>query len=371
MNKFQFIILIILISCLTALVGCAGDSGFGSSGATGDTGSDTGSAGDSAVIIASMVQLEQDAMDGTVSDEEYITQLEQVYNAIDAEDGGTQNLADYLESTVIGKSIDFTYRKQVYHVHAISDSINNIKNSETYQMLEAFVTSVASNVLLPDPLGLFLDLAQPDNFCSIAAIQTRTHNLDANFSNQIDAVKAGELKNQLQYNPFHAERELLKAIGRTLPAWLTPVSEPCLRDCGTGSTSGQYSGNFAGTLTETGLGCVWKHAISGAISVEVSGSGTLANPYEGTFDVSGTVVTTLSTGSYCDPGGTGEIWVFSGSVDGSSGKLNSSGEGMIGAASISAMLWNATVSSTSITGSFIFDMGVDDSLTQTVTLTKE
>lgn len=371
MNKFQSIILTILISCLTVSAGCAGDSGSGSSDATGDTGSDSGNTGDSVVIIASMVQLEQNALDGTISDEEFIAQLEKVYMAIDAEDLATQNLANYLESNVVGQSIDFAYRERVYPAQAVSDSINNIKNTETYRMLEAFVTSVASNVLLPDPLGLFLDLAQPDIFFSITAVQTRTHILDANFSNQIDAVKAGELKNQLQYNPFQAERELLKATGRTVPAWLTPVSEPCFRNCGTGGANSQYSGNFSGSLTETGLGCVWKHAISGAVSVEVSGSGTLADPYEGTFDVSGTVVTTLSTGSECDPGGTGEIWVFSGSVDGSSGKLNGSGEGMIGSASISAMLWNATVSTTTITGSFIFDMGVDDSLTQTVTLTKE
>jgi len=52
-------------------------------------------------------------------------------------------------------------------------------------------------------------------------------------------------------------------------------------------TLGTFTGKFSGTTTESGVGCVWQHNVSGIGSATVSGCGTTADPYTVTFSFTG------------------------------------------------------------------------------------
>ncbi|MDA8141853.1 MAG: hypothetical protein M0036_24670 [Desulfobacteraceae bacterium] len=358
-------LLILVFALALGLAGCGGGGGGGSSGeSTTDVNSQ---------FVTQITALDQSALSGGLTDEQYLTSYEQILTNIDAESTGAQDLESYLETHVLGvplNSSSLSARSSVNRA-AISDTITRIRNSETYQMIEIFITSVASNLLLPDPASMLLDLAQPEVFTSIASVQVRTHIMDAQFSGQISADTAADLVGRIQRNPFEAESHLLAAKGETVPEWLPPFEGECLRDCGSPGDTAIYSGSFSGTMTESGGGCVWQHAVSGTIEVVVTGSGTLADPYEGTFDVSGSATISLVSGVGCDAGGNVSISVFNGSVSGTSGKLNASGSGTIGTSPFTAALSNADVSTSTVTGSFVFDGGVDNTINQSVTLSRQ
>lgn len=162
----------------------------------------------------------------------------------------------------------------------------------------------------------------------------------------------------------------MAAKGEAVPDWLESYNDVCMWDCIISGTE-IYSGPFSGIMTETGGGCTWRETVSGTVELVVTGSGTLADPYEGTFDVSGNIVIELQSGFPCDSGGTVSIDSFDGTVSGTSGKLNASGEGVAGTGTFSATISNAAVSTSTITGIFNFDFGVDNPINQTVTLTSQ
>ncbi len=356
-----------LIGGLVLFLGIAAcGGGGGGSGGSDDT------ADANARFAAEITALDQKAVNNEVTDDQFLAELEQLINTIESEPDGVQNLADYLETEVVGQDIALSLRSRESAVTrgALSDTLARIKNTQTYQMIETFVTTVASSLLLPDPVGMLLDLSQPEVFNAFAAVQVRTHIMDAEFSGEITADRAAGLLATNQYNPFDAQRDLLDATGREIPEWLQPYDNLCLRDCGTEGGTGIYSGSFYGTTSETASGCVWEHTVDATITVMVTGSGTLADPYTGTMEVSGEIVTDLSSGTECAEGGV-SFFDETGTVGGSSGKLDGTVTGTGGTGTLAAILSNASVSGSVISGTLTLNLDVDYPIVQTVTLIRE
>ena len=324
-------------------------------------------------VATSLATLDQRVRQGQISDEEFTIQLQQILAAVDSSPDGAKNLASYLNTAVVGGSgaIKHQSAARMKATKTVKERLAEIQASPTYQMLDTFITSVASNLLLSDPASLLLDLAKPEVFISLASIQVRTHVYDAAFSGQIDASTAADLAGKIGKNPFDAERDLLAAKGQAIPAWLEPANNVCLRDCIPAGSNGVYSSPVTGSVYETGGGCVWQDQLSGTVKVLVSGSGTLADPYAGDFDVSGTILVTLISGTNCQPGGPVPITDFLGAVSGTTGRLSASGGGTAGTGTFSATLSNASVSSSAITGDFSLDLGAYSPILQTITLSKQ
>jgi hypothetical protein len=218
---------------------------------------------------------------------------------------------------------------------------------------------------------MLLDFSQPEVFVSLSAVKARANIYEALINNEIDPVTAASLADQVRTNPFAANKGLLEAKSEPVPAWLETVGGVCLRDCPPVGGTGMYSGPFSGEMTETGLGCVWKHTLSGTVDVTVTGSGTLIDPYEGSFDVSGAISTVLVSGTDCDPGGGAPIEDFFGSVSGTSGKVEAEGDGFIGTASFVATFTNGTLSGSTLTGNFSLDLGMDQPISKSLILTRQ
>lgn len=355
-----FVVRWVLVVWVLVLVGCGGGGGSGSSDSS-----------PSPQVVTSLKALDDDANDGLLDEEAYLTLLEQILAMNDAQPGALETLADYLENEVAGAPLEVMPPANLAPRPVNwSDTLQKIKDSETYQMLEAFVTSVGSSLLLPEPVSTILDLGKPEVFVSLSSVLVRTHIYDSMASNQIDASQGSQFLGELQTNPYGAQRSLMTATGEDIPAWLA-AADGCFRDCGPQGGNGVYSGAFTGKMTETGEGCTWEHTLSGTVEMDVTGNGTLADPYDGSFDVSGNIVTVLKAGAYCDAGGGAPISYFYGTVTGDGGKMSASGYGDIGTAEFSAAILNATVSTNTISGTFYLDFSVDNPINQPITLTKQ
>lgn len=352
----------LLVPCVLPLVlgACGGGGGSSGSDEQGDDISDA---------VAALVALDAAARNGQMDAVEFVEALDQWAAAVDGVPGGPESLAEYLDSEVVGGS--FSSGARVLAPKTLQQAFADLKQTTAYQTVEAFVTTVASSLLLPDPVGMLLDFAQPEVFVSLASVKARANIYEALVNNEIDPVTAASLADRIRTNPFDANKGLLEAKSQPVPAWLETVGGVCLRDCPPVGGTGMYSGPFSGAMTETGLGCVWEHSLSGTVDVTVTGSGTLADPYEGTFDVSGTISTVLVSGTECDPGGGAPIEDFFGAVSGTSGKVEAEGDGFIGTAPFVATLANGTLSGSTLTGSFFLDLGMDNAISSSLTLTRQ
>lgn len=360
MKRTFWMIALIMASCLAVLISCGG-GGSGSSESSTDINSQTANA---------IVDLNEDDQNGLITQEQFLNDFELILAAVDAELDGPANFITYLETYVVGDILSAQMQPAKTHRAAtVAETIANIKNSTTFLMLETFVTSVASSLLLPDPVSNILDFAKPEVFTSMASGLVRVHTYDAIINGDIDVLTGNEIVGKIQNNPFDAERDLLAAKGETVPDWLESYNDVCMWDCITSGT-GIYSGPFSGIIYETWGGCTWRESVSGTVEVVVTGNGTLADPYEGTFDVSGNIVIELQSGVDCDPGGEVLIDSFDGTVSGTSGKLNASGEGVAGTGTFSANISGATVSTSAITGGIYLDFD-SNIINQTITLTKQ
>ena len=138
-------------------------------------------------------------------------------------------------------------------------------------------------------------------------------------------------------------------------------------------TLGTYTGTFSGKSTET-IDCArWKDNIYATITITVSGSGTLIDPYSGSMKIEGSVVVSLvycNCDPGCDPGGTVAL-SGTGTVSGSQGKVEASASGTVGAATFTASFTGGTFSGNTLTGTFTFSYdGQDAPIVKTITLTK-
>lgn len=255
----------------------------------------------SADYIDQLSTLESNVSNGTLSSDEFLTELDSLMTTIDGAAVGTDAFKTYLEDNITGYS--FTWNKGVAstrHSKAttgdISATITRIKNSQTYQMLEAFLSSVIFSGV-PSPAAEALQVADPTTFVTLSTVQVRTHISDALYSGQIDVLKAQELYDINNTNPYDAERQLLTAKGQSIPDWLQPASTACLRNCETsgGTFTGSFSkgGNFSRAFTETT--CTWNIVFTG--NVELILTDTSGTTVSGTAQVWGTESYTVVSGS--------------------------------------------------------------------------
>lgn len=167
-----------------------------------------------------------------------------------------------------------------------------------------------------------------------------------------------EQHEKLQSNP-----DVLQFVGRNLVRASSPTTPQ----------SGSYTGPFSGSSTET-IDCAqWRDDISATLTMNVSGNGTLIDPYRGSMNMEGLADISLaycSCNPGCDPGGSAEL-SGTGTVSGSQGKVESSGTGTVGSGAFTTSFTDGTFSGTTLTGTFTFTAeGLDAPIIKTVTLAK-
>lgn len=295
-RKNVALLLFLLIATVAVLLRFSCGSGGGGDSPAPSPDPDVTSAG----YIDQLTTLESNVSNDTISGDQFLTDLDSLFTTIDGATVGTSAFKTYLEENITGYS--FTWNKAVAGsttkatTDDIKTTIAKIKASQTYQMLEAFLSSVIFSGV-PSPAAEALQVADPTTFVTLSTVQVRTHINDALYSNQIDIVKAQELFDINNTNPYDAERQLLTATGQSIPAWLQPASTACLRNCETsgGTFTGSFSkgGNFSRAFIETT--CTWNIVFTGNIELVLdSGSSTTVS---GTAQVWGTEGITALSGS--------------------------------------------------------------------------
>jgi len=203
-------------------------------------------------FVQQLVNLDKSVTQGQISNDEFITAFSNILKNIDDTPNGTELVQTYLEEKVLGYS--FTHASRSTYIletrvtsSSIGDIINYIKNSKAYQMLEEFLKTTAFSLV--DKLSLN-QLLNADAALALSANQVRIHIYNAWFSGEIDGMKALELFEILNTNPFEALKQLLKATGKPIPSWLEPALSDCLRNCGLECAN--IAGNWSGTVQMVG-----------------------------------------------------------------------------------------------------------------------
>lgn len=134
-----------------------------------------------------------------------------------------------------------------------------------------------------------------------------------------------------------------------------------------------FVGPFTGSSTET-IDCAqWKDDINATITSNVSGNGTLIDPYSGSMTIEGTAVVSLvycSCEGGCDPGGSVPL-SGAGIISGSQGKVQASASGEAGSAGFNAVFADGTINGNALIGTFTFNAdGLDTPIVKTITLSK-
>ena len=191
----------------------------------------------SSEFVRQLVALDTSVNQRQISEDEFIMQLRNIFKRIEDTPYGIQSLQTYLEEEILGYTFSWSATAKgpnTLGVHitstGIKDIINEIKNSNAYKMLEAFLESVIFS-LTPEPGGSLIQVARPETFVTLSTVQVRTHINDAYYSGQITFEKYNELLGIVTTNPFEAERQLLRAQNKPVPSWLAPAPSGCVRNC--------------------------------------------------------------------------------------------------------------------------------------------
>jgi hypothetical protein len=348
---------------LLAALAMASASGCGGGGGGGSSSSESRTA-------SAIESLDRSALAGSVTDAEFATRLDGILAAVDGREDGVFNLWRHYQEKVVGSDlVTQAAPPDRAAARTAQETIDAIKATEAYLMLEAFVTSVAQNLLIPDPVNTLLAFADKDVFLSTASVTIRAQIYEALVDGQITVEQAEVLYELGRQNPWKAKQALMNALSQTPPAWVDTVASGCLRDCGTSGDTTVYSGPFSKVFSISASGCTWKETLSGTIEVVVTGRGTASDPFEGTMDVTGSMAEVLTAGTYCQVGGPYVITGFDGTAFGNDGKLWGEGDGTIGTGTFRGALNGLTVGATSVTGTFEFEVYADTPVLITMPVT--
>ena len=139
-----------------------------------------------------------------------------------------------------------------------------------------------------------------------------------------------------------------------------------------GGTPGAYVGLLSGTTTENNWPCVWEHNVEVTITMQISGSGVLGDPYTGTIEVAGSDVSTVvQQGWYeCEPGATVTLNASSSNVGGSVGALWAGVSGPIATGWFYVDLYNGTLVGNTLVANALLGGDRFGQIEESVTLTK-
>jgi hypothetical protein len=189
MKRTFWMIALMMALCLAVLISCGGGGDSGSNEPSVDINSQTATA---------IVDLNEDDQNGLITQEQFLNDFESILTAVDAGPDGPANFITYLETYVVGDSLAAQMQPSNTHRAAtVAETLANIKNSTTYQRLEAFITSIASSLLLPEPVSTILDFAKPEVFMSMASGLVRVHTYDAIINGDISVETGNEIAGKI------------------------------------------------------------------------------------------------------------------------------------------------------------------------------
>jgi hypothetical protein len=184
-------------------------------------------------IMAKLAILDGQVTNAQITEEQFLTGFLEALGQLETH--GISLFLQYLETNVSGFPINYPAPagREAAESMTIQETVDAITQSQAYQMLEAFISSVIGS-LTPEPASTLLQLARPETFVALSAIQVRSH-IDKAFYNEssITFDQYQDCLAELSQNPYDAERKLLQYQGKPIPAWLTPapVTSGCLRNC--------------------------------------------------------------------------------------------------------------------------------------------
>lgn len=296
-RKVVFFLMFLLIM-LTLFLKYTCGSGGGSIDSSSPTPSQS-SGTTSEEFVNQLVTLESKISGSTISTDQFLSELDTITASIDTTSAGVSDLKQYLEESVSGYSFSTsqsTRSSNALKAESGENLLTKIKATSAYQMLEAFLSSVIFSAV-PSPAAELIQVADPTTFVTLSTVQVRTHISDALFSGKIEDFKAGELYELNRTNPYEAERQLLIALGQSIPDWLQPAPQTCLRNCATqgGTYTGSFSkgGSFSRSFPETT--CTWTITFTGTTTLTLTmGTGSTVS---GSARVNGTETVTAISGT--------------------------------------------------------------------------
>lgn len=322
-----------LTICLVGLlmVGCGGGGGGGNA---------------SADALQAIVQLENEYGGGSVSDEQYLTRLLGVLQRIDARSNGPEELAQYLESQVLGSGSGLALAavrtagggaapsdnvQDPIVAAALAETLNqlvtDVMNTEAYQTIEAFLSGVIG-ALAYWPTSI-LQVAQPEVFVAAAQAWVRPRAYNDVFGNlsSLGTEQGYQVLNTATQNPFAAEKQRLESQSAPVPAGVTKASEITIQQLPElpEEEPEEEAPSLAGTINGTWSGQCEQHW-EGQGNMPVSGTFTM------TIHADGSV-----TGSFSGS----DAGSISGSIS-SSGDVDASTSGSAGQYSWSGTFWRAS-----------------------------
>jgi hypothetical protein len=210
-------------------------------------------------IMAKLAILDSQVTNAQITDEQFLTGFLEALGQIETH--GISLFLQYLETNVSGFPINYPAPagREAAESMTIQETIDAITQSQAYQMLEAFISSVIGS-LTPEPASTLLQLGRPETFVALSAIQVRSH-IDKSFYNEssITFDQYQDCLGILSQNPYEAERTLLQYQGKPIPAWLmpAPVTSGCIRNCPPPPPPPGYCGDgiCAPALGESTLTC--------------------------------------------------------------------------------------------------------------------
>lgn len=231
-NSLRVLVVVLLSILLAVYLSTCVDSG-GEGEATTDR---------SAEFVQLMVDLDNEGLQGQVSDEEFIMQYSNILDQIDNAPNGPVLFQEYLETEILG--YDF-----------IQSSVSKISNFSDDDSALDIINRFIENIILcatPVPLGELICIASKTQITTIIlSTQVRTQIYDAYFLS--DPIKYQELMAIWRRNPAEAKKQLHIALGESIPDNFKSVPPGCFRNCDDAWLGVAVSPIGGGTVTGPGI----------------------------------------------------------------------------------------------------------------------
>lgn len=198
----------------------------------------------SAEFVQLMVDLDNQALDGLVSNEEFIEQYNNILDQIDNAPNGPVLFQEYLETEILG--YDFI-QSSVSKISNFSDDDDDL----TWVLIKIYIETLIFAIV---PGGDLINASRPEIAVAPLSLAVRRQIFDAYFLS--DPLKYHELMAIWQRNPAEAKKQLHIALGETIPDNFKTVPQGCFRRCddvwlfthinpgGGGTVSGPRSGPY-------------------------------------------------------------------------------------------------------------------------------
>lgn len=175
----------------------------------------------SAEFVRLISNLDNQALDGQVSNEEFIEQYNNILDQINNSPNGPALFQEYLETEILGYEF---IQSSINKISSISDG-----NSTLDIILKYIESIILCNPVVP--AGELICAANPDIALVILSADVKRQIFDNFCTKASDLLKCNELMALHAKNPAEAKKQLHIALGEEIPDNFKTVPQGCFRRC--------------------------------------------------------------------------------------------------------------------------------------------